>query len=91
VAIGRLTKALTILASSSDMVVVDLTATRVASPRRLAMALRAPARRLTDTEGCLLLVGAGSELAAALARAQVPAVLAETAGIPAGQGAVSLG
>jgi hypothetical protein len=79
----RLAKALATLASFSDMVVVDLTATRVPSPGRLARALRAPARRLTGPERCLLLAGAGPELAAALRRADVPAVLADTVGLPA--------
>jgi hypothetical protein len=81
-ATGRLTAALATLASSSDMVVVDLTATRVSSHGRLAVALRAPARRLTGPERCLLLVGAPPDLVAELNRAGVPAVLADSAGIP---------
>jgi hypothetical protein len=50
---------------------------------RLAVALRGPARRLTGPERCLLLVGAQPDLVAELNRADVPAVLADTSGIPA--------
>jgi hypothetical protein len=49
---------------------------------RLAVALRGPARRLTGPERCLLLVGAQPDLVAELDRADVPAVLADTSGIP---------
>ena len=78
----RLTRALTTLAPSSDMIVVDLTATRVPAPTQLAAALRAPARQLTGPGRCLLLVGAAPDLVAALHRAQVPAVLTDTPGAP---------
>jgi hypothetical protein len=73
---------LTTLVTSSDMVVVDLTATRVSAPGRLAVALRAPAQQLTGPDRCLLLVGAGPDLATELQRADDPAMLAETAGFP---------
>jgi hypothetical protein len=76
----RLTRALTTLAPSSDMIVVDLTATRVPVPGQLAAALRAPARQLTGAGRCLLLVGAAPDLVAALHRAQVQAVLTEMPG-----------
>jgi hypothetical protein len=82
-ATGRLTVALTTLASSSDMVVLDLTATRVSSPERLAVALRAPAQQLASPARCLLLLGAGPDVVAELNRADVPAVLAEAPPIPA--------
>ncbi|HZD71284.1 MAG TPA: hypothetical protein VFA45_20990 [Actinomycetes bacterium] len=79
-AAGRLTEVLTTIAASSDMVVVDLTATRVPAPRRLATALRAPAQQLAGPGRCLLLVGAGADLVAELDRAAVPAVCTETSG-----------
>lgn len=72
-AVGRLTAALMTLVSCSDMIVVDLTAARVLCPGRLSAALRAPARRLGGPGRCLLLVGAGPDLVAALERAHVQA------------------
>ena len=62
------------LAASSDMVIVDLTAADVHSPRALARDLRTPARSFEQAGRCLLLVGASAELAAELDHAHVPVI-----------------
>jgi len=56
------------------MVVIDLTAADVRSPRDLARNLRAPARRFDRAGRCLLLVGASPGLTAELDRSAVPVV-----------------
>ena len=66
----RLSQAVSHLASSCDMVVIDLTATNVAAPRALARNLRAPALELARA-GRLLLVGAPPGLVAELDRSAV--------------------
>jgi hypothetical protein len=71
---GRLGAALCSLAASSDMVIVDLHAADIGSPRALAMCLRAPAREFYEAGRCLLLVGASTELAAELDHAAVPVI-----------------
>jgi hypothetical protein len=81
-ALGRLSAALCHLAAASDMVIVDLTAADIASPRRLVMSLRAPAAGLDGTGRCLLLVGASPALAAELNRAAVPAVTLAAGTLP---------
>ena len=83
--IRRLAEALGVLAASSDIVVVNLTAAEVSSPRALARSLRAPALRFELAGRCLLLVGASSGLAAELDRAAVPVVTlaADTLPFPA--------
>lgn len=68
----RLLEALSHLAASCDMAVVDLTATDVAAPHALARGLRAPALEFERAGRCLLLVGASSGLVAELDRAAVP-------------------
>jgi hypothetical protein len=73
-AIGRLTTALSHLMATSDMVIVDLTAADIGSPRRLVRSLRAPAVGLDRAGRCLLLVGVCPALADELDRAAVPAV-----------------
>jgi len=73
-ALVRLGAALGQLAASSDMVIVDLTAADVHSPRAFARSLRTPARRFEQAGRCLLLVGASAELAAELDHADVPVV-----------------
>lgn len=73
-ALGRLGAALGQLAASSDMVIVDLTAADVHSPRALAWNLRTPARSFEQAGRCLLLVGASAELAAELDHANVPVI-----------------
>jgi hypothetical protein len=84
-ALNRLSQALDRLAASSDMVVVDLTATQVAAPRVLARSLRAPALELQQPGRCLLLVGVPPDLAAELDRAavRVATLAAETLPLPA--------
>ena len=83
--IRRLAEALGVLAASSDIVVVNLTAAEVSSPRALARSLRPPALRFELAGRCLLLVGASSGLAAELDRAAVPVVTlaADTLPFPA--------
>jgi hypothetical protein len=73
-ALGRLGAALGQLAASTDMVIVDLTAADVRSPRVLARNLRMPARSFEQAGRCLLLVGASAELAAELDHANVPVI-----------------
>jgi hypothetical protein len=69
-ALRRLRQALEWLAVSSDMIVIDLTATHVSAPRALARSLRTPARQLQQTGRCLLLIGVPDELAGELAAVQ---------------------
>ena len=78
----RLAEALGALAASSDMVIVNLTAAEVSSPRALAKCLRAPALRFELAGHCLLLVGASSGLAAELDRAAVPVVTLAADALP---------
>jgi len=73
-ALGRLGAALGQLAASSDLVIVDLTAADVHSPRALAMNLRTPARSFEQAGRCLLLVGASAELAAELDHVNAPVI-----------------
>jgi hypothetical protein len=78
----RLAEALGALSASSDMVIVNLTAAEVSSPRALAKCLRAPALRFELAGRCLLLVGASSGLAAELDRAAVPVVTLAADALP---------
>ena len=71
-AVRRLGAALGHLAAGSDMVIVDLTAAVVHSPRELALALREPARDFERASRCLLVLGASAVLTAELDRAAVP-------------------
>jgi len=71
-AVRRLGAALGHLAAGSDMVIVDLTAAVVHSPRELALALREPARDFERASRCLLVLGASTALTAELDRAAVP-------------------
>ena len=68
----RLSQAVSHLAASCDMVVIDLTATDVAAPRALAGNLRPSALELARAGRCLLLVGAPPGLVAELDRSAVP-------------------
>jgi hypothetical protein len=83
-ALERLGAALSHLARGSDMAVLDLSATRFASPPSVARALRAPATEFERAGRCLLLVGASAELAAELDRAHVPVITlpADTLALP---------
>ncbi len=88
-AVGRLAEALTTLAASSDMVVVDLSAASASSASALAAALRAPAEQLSrrgGRGGCLLLVGPGPDLVAELQRGGVPAATVAAPGQAAAGG-----
>jgi hypothetical protein len=67
----RLSQAVSHLAASCDMVVIDLTAADVDAPRALAGNLRAPALELARAGRCLLLVGAPPGLVAELDRSAV--------------------
>ena len=73
-ALDQLRPVLRLLAKSCDMVIVDLTAATVASPRAVARGLLPPAVELDRAGRCLLLRGASPDLVAELSRAAVPAV-----------------
>jgi hypothetical protein len=73
-ALRGLSESLGHLASSSNMVIVDLTAAVVASPRAFARDLRAPARTFEEAGQCLLLLGASPALTAELDRHAVPVI-----------------
>jgi hypothetical protein len=73
-ALRGLSESLGHLASSSNMVIVDLTAAVVSSPRTFARDLLAPARTFEETGQCLLLLGASPALAAELDRHAVPVI-----------------
>jgi hypothetical protein len=73
-ALRGLSESLGHLASSSNMVIVDLTAAVVSSPRTFARDLLAPARTFEETGQCLLLLGASPALTAELDRHAVPVI-----------------
>jgi hypothetical protein len=87
-AADRLCAILRQLAASSDMVIVNLTATTVRSPRALARKLLAPAREFDDAGRCLLVAGASPELTAELDQDGVPVVTLAADMIPAQIGRV---
>jgi hypothetical protein len=70
----RVGMALSILAACSDMVVIDLTAATVTSPKALARTLAGPSARLDKEGRCLLLRGVPSQVRAELDRAAVPVI-----------------
>jgi hypothetical protein len=74
VALRGLSESLGHLAASSNMVIVDLTAAVVASPRSFARDLRASARTFEEAGQCLLLLGASPDLTAELDRLAVPVI-----------------
>ena len=80
--IQRLAEILSALAASSDIVVVNLTAAEVSSPRALAKCLRAPALRFELAGRCLLIIGASPGLTAELDRAAVPVVTLAADALP---------
>ncbi len=82
-AADRLCAALGDLAASSDMVIVNLTATTVSSSRSLARKLLTPAREFDKAGRCLLVVGASPELTAELDRGGVPVVTLAADMLPA--------
>jgi uncharacterized membrane protein len=73
-AVRGLSESLGHLAGSSNMVIVDLTAAVVGSPRTFARDLRVPARTFEEAGQCLLLLGASPELTAELDRLAVPVI-----------------
>jgi hypothetical protein len=73
-ALRGLSESLGHLASSSNMVIVDLTAAVVSSPRTFARDLLAPARTFEEGGQCLLLLGASPALTAELDRHAVPVI-----------------
>ena len=73
-ALRGLSESLGHLASSSNMVIVDLTAAVVSSPRTFARDLLAPARTFEEAGQCLLLLGASPALTAELDRHAVPVI-----------------
>jgi hypothetical protein len=70
------------LASSSNMIIVDLTAAVVGKPGAFARDLLAPARLFEQAGKCLLLLGASPELTAALDRYKVPVVTLAADSLP---------
>jgi hypothetical protein len=70
------------LASSSNMIIVDLTAADVRKPGAFARDLLAPARLFERAGQCLLLLGASPELTAALDRYAVPVVTLAADSLP---------
>ena len=72
--LDRVALVLAILATCSDMVVIDLTAATVVSPHALARTLLAPAIELDQAGRCLLLRGVPRPVRAELDRVVVPAV-----------------
>jgi hypothetical protein len=70
------------LASSSNMIIVDLTAAVVCKPGAFARDLLAPARLFERAGQCLLLLGASPELTAALDRYEVPVVTLAADSLP---------
>jgi hypothetical protein len=70
------------LATSSNMVIIDLTAAVVGKPGAFARDLLAPARLFEHAGQCLLLLGASPELTAALDRYQVPVVTVAADSLP---------
>ncbi|HEV3381135.1 MAG TPA: hypothetical protein VG142_09170 [Trebonia sp.] len=73
-AMRQLGEALSHLAASSDMAVLDLSAARVPLPGAFAARLREPAAEFERAGRCLLLVGAPGELTAELSRETIPVV-----------------
>jgi hypothetical protein len=70
------------LATSSNMIIVDLSAAVVGRPGAFARDLLAPARLFERAGQCLLLLGASPELTAALDRYAVPVVTLAADSIP---------
>jgi hypothetical protein len=70
------------LASSSNMIIVDLTAAVVVKPGAFARDLFVPARAFEQAGQCLLLLGASPELTAALDRYKVPVVTLAADSLP---------
>jgi len=81
-ALRGLSESLGHLASTSNMIIVDLTAAVVCKPGAFARALLAPARAFERAGQCLLLLGASPELTAALDRYAVPVVTLAADSIP---------
>ena len=81
-ALRGLSKSLGHLASSSNMIIVDLTAAVVCKPGAFARDLLAPARLFERAGQCLLLLGASPELTAALDRYAVPVVTLAADSLP---------
>jgi hypothetical protein len=81
-ALRGLSESLGHLASSSNMIILDLTAAVVGKPGAFARDLLAPARLFERAGQCLLVVGASPELTAALDRHAVPVVTLAADAIP---------
>ena len=81
-ALRGLSESLGHLASSSNMIIIDLTAAVVCKPGAFARDLLAPARLFERAGQCLLLLGASPELTAALDRYAVPVVTLAADSLP---------
>jgi hypothetical protein len=75
--------ALAILATCSDMVVIDLTAATVTSPQALARTLAGPSVELDRAGRCLLLRGVPARVRAELDRAALPVIALAEDALPA--------
>ncbi len=81
-ALRGLSDSLAYLSTSSNMIIVDLTAAVVGQPGAFARYLLAPARAFKRAGQCLLLLGASPELTAALDRYAVPVVTLPADALP---------
>jgi hypothetical protein len=81
-ALRALSESLGHLATSSSMIIVDLTAAVVCNPGVFARDLLGPARRFERAGLCLLLLGASPGLTAALDRYSVPVVTLAADALP---------
>jgi hypothetical protein len=81
-ALRGLSESLGHLASSSNLIILDLTAAVVGKPGAFARDLLAPARLFERAGQCLLVVGASPELTAALDRYAVPVATLAADSIP---------
>ena len=78
----RLAESLGHLAACSNMVIIDLSAVDVGSPRVFAREILAPAVAFEQAGQCLLLVGASPKLTAELDRIAVPVVTLAADALP---------
>jgi hypothetical protein len=81
-AMDRIAGTLSHLAECSDLVVLDLSAAQVRSPRPFARQLSEPAAAFERGGRCLLILGSSPDLDAELDRAAVPAFTMDTAVLP---------
>lgn len=81
-ALHRISESLALLATCSDLVIIDLTAADVGDPRAFARELRGPALAFERAGRCLLIAGAGPRLTAELDRTAVPVITLAASTLP---------